>query len=87
VNSDRCCASLRSLQQRIRRIRPERNTFLLHHDNASPHYSAQTQDAMKSLKFTVSVVSVACCQVDVSATNWTLVQRSPTDCCVSLCVI
>jgi hypothetical protein len=27
------------------------------------------------------------CQVQVSATNWTLVQRSPTDCGVSLCVI
>jgi len=28
VNSDRHCATLRSLKQRIRRIRPERNTFL-----------------------------------------------------------
>jgi hypothetical protein len=25
-------------------------------------------------------VSVVCCQVEVSATNWSLVQRSPTDC-------
>ena len=53
VNSDRYCATLRSLKQRIRRIRPERNTFLLHHDNARPHSSVQTQDAMTSLKFTV----------------------------------
>ena len=53
VNSDRYCATLRSLKQRIRRIMPERNTFLLHHDNARPHCSAQTQDAMTSLKFTV----------------------------------
>jgi len=53
VNSDRYCATLRSLKQRIRRIRPERNEFLLHHDNARPHCSAQTQDAMTSLKFTV----------------------------------
>jgi histone-lysine N-methyltransferase SETMAR len=53
VNSDRYCATLRSLKQRIRRIRPERNTFLLHHDNARPHCSAQTQDAVTSLKFTV----------------------------------
>jgi len=53
VNSDWYCATLRSLKQRIRRIRPERNTFLLHHDNARPHCSAQTQDAMASLKFTV----------------------------------
>jgi hypothetical protein len=27
------------------------------------------------------------CQVDVSATSWSLVHRSPTDCGVSLCVI
>ena len=35
----------------------------------------------------LSVVSVVCCQVEVSATNWSLVQRSPTDCGASLCVI
>jgi histone-lysine N-methyltransferase SETMAR len=29
------------------------NTFLLHHDNARPHCSAQTQAAITSLKFTV----------------------------------
>ena len=34
----------------------------------------------------LSVVSVVCCQV-VSATSWSLVQRSPTDCAASLCVI
>jgi hypothetical protein len=34
-----------------------------------------------------SVVCVACCQVEVSATSWSLVQRSPTDCGASLCVI
>jgi len=52
VNSNRYFATLRSLKQRIHRIRPERNTFLLHH-NARPHCSAQTQDAMISLKFSV----------------------------------
>jgi hypothetical protein len=31
----------------------------------------------------VSVVSVVCCQVEVSATSWSLVQRSPTECGVS----
>jgi hypothetical protein len=32
-------------------------------------------------------VSVVCCQVEVSATGWSLVQRSPTDCGVSqMCV-
>jgi hypothetical protein len=35
----------------------------------------------------VFVVSVVCCQVEVSAMGWSLVQRSPTDCVVSLCVI
>ena len=35
----------------------------------------------------LSVVSVVCCQVVVSATSWSLVQRSPTDCGASLCVI
>jgi hypothetical protein len=36
----------------------------------------------------VCVVSVVCCQVEVSATSWSLVQRSPTDCGVSqMCVI
>ena len=32
-------------------------------------------------------MSVLCCQAEVSATGWSLVQRSPTDCGVSLCVI
>ena len=32
------------------------------------------------------VVSVVCCQVQVSVTGWSLVQRSPTDCGLSLCV-
>jgi hypothetical protein len=31
----------------------------------------------------LSLVSVVCCQVQVSATNWSLVQRSPTECGVS----
>jgi len=31
----------------------ERNMFLFNHDNARPHCSAQTQDAMTSVKFTV----------------------------------
>jgi hypothetical protein len=33
----------------------------------------------------LSLVSVLCCQVGVSATGWSLVQRSPTDCGVSKC--
>jgi len=35
----------------------------------------------------LSVVSVVCCQVEFPATGWSLVQRSPTDCGASLCVI
>ena len=33
------------------------------------------------------VVSVVCCQVEDSASGWSLLQRSPTDCGASLCVI
>jgi hypothetical protein len=33
----------------------------------------------------LSVVSVVCCQVEVSATGRSLVQRSPTECGVSEC--
>jgi hypothetical protein len=32
-------------------------------------------------------VCCVCCQVQVSATSWSPVQRSPTDCDASLCVI
>ena len=35
----------------------------------------------------LSVVSVVCCQVDVPATIWPLVQRSPTVSGASSCVI
>jgi hypothetical protein len=35
----------------------------------------------------LSVVCVVCCQVEVSATNWSLVHRSPTDCGASLWLI
>jgi hypothetical protein len=35
----------------------------------------------------VSLVSVVCCQVEVSATSWSLVQRSPTESGVSISVI
>ena len=35
----------------------------------------------------LSVVSVVCCQVEVSATSWSLVHRSPVDCVASVCVI
>ena len=33
------------------------------------------------------VVNAVCCQVEVYAMGWSLIQRSPTDCVASLCVI
>jgi len=33
------------------------------------------------------IMSVVCCQVEVSATSWSLAQRSPSDCGASFCVI
>ena len=33
----------------------------------------------------LSLLSFVCCQVEVSATSWSLVRRSPTDCGVSEC--
>jgi hypothetical protein len=33
----------------------------------------------------LSLVSVVCCQVEVSAMGWSLVQRNPTECGVSNC--
>jgi hypothetical protein len=35
----------------------------------------------------MDVCLLCVCQVEVSATGWSLVQRSPTDCGASLCVI
>jgi len=35
----------------------------------------------------LSVVSVVCSRVEASATGWLLVQRSPSECSASLCVI
>ena len=34
----------------------------------------------------LSLVKVMCCQVEVSASGWSLVQRSPTECGVSVIV-
>jgi hypothetical protein len=35
----------------------------------------------------MSLLSVVCCQVEVSAMRRSLVQRNPSECDVSLCVI
>ncbi|GFW06203.1 hypothetical protein TNCV_36781 [Trichonephila clavipes] len=53
LNSDGYGATLQSLKQHIRRIRPERNVFLLHHDNGRLNCSAQTQEVIGKLKFSV----------------------------------
>jgi len=77
VNSDKYCATLQSLKQRIRRIRLERNTFLLHHDNAMPHCSAQTQEAMTSLKF--AVVPHPLYSPDLAPSNFWLFPKTEGD--------
>jgi len=33
------------------------------------------------------LLSVVCCQVEVTASGLSLVQRSPIDCCASSCVM
>jgi len=35
----------------------------------------------------IYIFVVVCCQVEISATSWSFVQRSRTDCGASLCVI
>ena len=41
--------------------------------------------AVSSPAVAMDVLFVVCCQVEVSATGWSLVQSSPTDCGVSEC--
>ena len=48
---------------------------------------AQSSEVVWWVLACLSVVIVVCCQVEVSAMNWSLVQRSPTDCGASLSVI
>jgi hypothetical protein len=58
-------------------------------DKATGKTSSVYQDLFESHRGhgCLSVVSVVCCQIEVSATSWSLVQRGPTDCGVSLCVV
>ena len=44
-------------------------------------------DVHTHLSFTCTSWLFVCCHVEVSATSWSFVQRSSTDCDVSLCVI
>ena len=49
VNSEKYISTLRTLKARVRRIRSGRDS-ILQHDNARPHTSRQTQDALAQLK-------------------------------------
>jgi hypothetical protein len=52
-----------------------------------PSYFVRTDVQTDMTKLIDAFRNFVCCQVEVSATGWSLVQRSPTDCVVSLCVI
>ncbi|GFN93504.1 histone-lysine N-methyltransferase SETMAR [Plakobranchus ocellatus] len=47
----RLCSSLMALKLRLRRVRRDKDS-ILQHDNARPHTSRQTQDALEQLELT-----------------------------------
>ncbi|GFO35466.1 transposase [Plakobranchus ocellatus] len=51
VNSERYIPTLRALKLRLRRVRRDKDS-ILQHDNARPHTSRQTQDALRQLELT-----------------------------------
>ncbi|GFO06639.1 histone-lysine N-methyltransferase SETMAR [Plakobranchus ocellatus] len=51
VNSERYISTLRALKLRLRRVRRDKDS-ILQHDNARPHTSRQTQDALRQLELT-----------------------------------
>lgn len=51
INSISYCNTLSKLKARIQRVRPEYKQFLLHHDNARPYCSSQTNSKIERLKF------------------------------------
>ena len=53
INSDRYIATVTKLKARISRVRPEKKTFLLQHDNARPHASLKTMEHIVKLGWTV----------------------------------
>ena len=65
--------------------------YLCNHELAGPigRSPAETvgSNPTKGMDVRLFCVYVVSCQVEVSATSWSLVQKSPTDCGVSLCVI
>ena len=55
INSDSYIKTLQKLKQRYWRVRPNRNPgdMLIQHDNAHPHSSLQTQEAIAKFGWTV----------------------------------
>ncbi|GFO18383.1 transposase [Plakobranchus ocellatus] len=51
VNSERYISTLRAFKLRLRRVRRDKDS-ILQHDNARPHTSRQTQDALRQLELT-----------------------------------
>ncbi|GFO05658.1 transposase [Plakobranchus ocellatus] len=51
VNSERYISTLQALKLRLRRVRCDKDS-ILQHDNARPHTSRQTQDALRQLDLT-----------------------------------
>ncbi|GFO19360.1 transposase [Plakobranchus ocellatus] len=51
VNSERYISTFRALKLRFRRVRRDKDS-ILQHDNARPHTSRQTQDALSQLELT-----------------------------------
>ncbi|GFO25256.1 transposase [Plakobranchus ocellatus] len=51
VNSERYISTLQALKLRLRCVRHDKD-LILQHDNARPHISRQTQDALRQLELT-----------------------------------
>ncbi|GFS00937.1 histone-lysine N-methyltransferase SETMAR [Elysia marginata] len=52
VNSERYISSLRKLSVRLKRVRPTKHA-ILYHDNARPHTSRKTEEALHKMNFVV----------------------------------
>jgi hypothetical protein len=80
----------RSLQSKNNEVRYKKNIESPIPEQWSTRYEQKPKHRRKKIlprHESFSVTFVVCCQVEVSATSWSLVQRSPTDCGASLCVI
>ncbi len=53
INSERYIQTLKNLKKRLKRIRRDRSVYLLQHDNARPHTSNATIEAIQQLGFEV----------------------------------